>query len=116
MSKAATFMLLLLLLAACGKSAPPPAEISGAEEALCSTIKDAGPIVSCSVNSRGHSVNIVTGTTDDEKAREACAAFAGKVRQAVSAFTELHELKIYSPYRSDKELATCPLDGSSSAY
>lgn len=96
-------------LAGCGKPDTPAATAAGADK-LCAAIKDAGYTQKCSANPLDGTVGIVAGTDDDEAARKLCAAIAGRMKPLGAGVTGQRKLQIYSPYRDDKPLATCPLD------
>jgi predicted small lipoprotein YifL len=109
MAKAA-LLFVLVTLAACGKSGPRPASPEAAKQAeqLCAAIRASGLARQCSVDDRDLAVDVVIDATDDEAARQACAALAGRLVQRPALPAQM-KLRIFSPYRSDKALATCPL-------
>lgn len=96
-------------LAGCGKPDTPAATTAGADK-LCAAIKDAGFTQKCSANPLDGTVGIVAGTDDDEAARNLCAVIAGKLKPLDAGVAGQRKLQIYSPYRDDKPLASCPLD------
>ena len=75
-------------------------------------MKETGLTSQCSVSDRDSSVNVVIDTSDDEEARKACGRLAGKMAQLAANFPARMKLKVFSPYRSDKELATCSLNAA----
>ena len=106
---------LQLTLAGCGKSdkqqVPASAKPSAAEDmpGLCSSIVGAGLAKQCTVNSREGLVGVMIDSFDDEVARNACADIAGKTTQLTAHLSGRWELQVFSPYRSDKPMATCLL-------
>lgn len=96
-------------LAGCGKPDTPAATAAGTDK-LCAAIKDAGFTQKCSANPLDGTAGIVAGTDDDEAARNLCAAIAGRMKPLGAGLAGQRKLQIFSPYRDDKPLASCPLD------
>ena len=81
---------------------------------LCSSIEGPGLngqglAKQCVVNSRYSTVDVIIDSNDDEVARNICADVADKMTQLTAHFSVSWKLQIFSPYRSDKPLATCLL-------
>lgn len=76
---------------------------------LCSSIEGTGLAKQCSVNSRYSAVDVIIDSNDDEVARNICADVANKMTQLTAHFSGPWKLQIFSPYRSDKPMATCLL-------
>jgi hypothetical protein len=108
-------IVLQLTLAGCGKSDKPQEPASGKSGAaddmagLCSSIVGAGLAKQCTVNSREGLVGVMIDSFDDEVARNACADIAEKTTQLTAHFSGQWKLQVFSPYRSDKPMATCLL-------
>ena len=120
MTRVALLFVLLappLWICGCGKSGSQPQNPEAANEAneLCAAIREVGLAQQCSVSDRDHSVNVVIDSGDDEEARKACAGLAVKMAQLTAKFSMQPKLKIFSPYRSDKELASCSLNAAASS-
>jgi hypothetical protein len=100
----------------CGKSdkqQEPIAGVPGAAEdisGLCSSIEESGLAKQCTVNSRDNLASVMIDSFDDEVARDICADIAGKTTQLTARLSGQWKLQVFSPYRSDKPLATCPLN------
>jgi hypothetical protein len=123
MTRAAFLLTLLVLpelICACGRSGQQPqaAAATGAAEKLCAALRGTGIALQCSASDRDNAVNVVIDTGDDEAARKTCDKLAGSVAKQAADFPDKIRLRIFSPYRSDKQLASCSLDGAdtSSAY
>jgi hypothetical protein len=124
MTKAGLQFLILALplsVCGCGKSGTSSRnpETASAMDQLCAAIKETGIAGQCSFSERDNMVNVVIDSGDDEKARRACAGLAARVTKDAANFSgQGMKLRIYSPYRSDKALATCSLDsaGGSAPY
>lgn len=107
---------LLMLFAGCGKSGKqqgPATGVSGAAmdiPGLCSSIEGTGLAKQCTVNSQDNEVSVTIDSFDDEVARNNCADIAGKTTQLTARLSGQWKLQVFSPYRSDKPLATCPLN------
>ena len=119
MTKAASpfvILMLYLLLAGCGDSGTHHQQPSGKPGAvndlsgLCASITGTGLAKQCAVNSRGTLVEVMIDSFDDEVAREACANIVNKTTQETARLSGQWELQIFSPYRSDKPIATCSLN------
>jgi hypothetical protein len=106
---------LYLALAGCGnsdKQQEPASGKSGAAEdmpGLCSSIVGTGLAKQCTVNSRESLVGVMIDSFDDEVARNACADIVSKTTQQTAHLSGQWKLQVFSPYRSDKPLATCSL-------
>jgi len=118
MTRAALLLVILALyltLAGCGNSDKPQESASaksGAAEdvpGLCSSIVGGGLAKQCTVNSREGLVGVMIDSFDDEVARNVCADIAGKTTQLTAHLSGQWKLQVFSPYRSDKPLATCLL-------
>lgn len=106
---------LYLTLAGCGNSDKPqesaaakpgvPDDMAG----LCSSIVGAGLAKQCSANSRESMVGVMIDSFDDEVARNVCADIVSKTTQQTAHLSGQWKLQVFSPYRSDKPLATCSL-------
>ena len=106
---------LSLTIIGCGNSdsqqGPVPPKQAAADDTsrLCSSIEDTGLIKQCTVNSRDHTVHVTIDSFDDDAARNACADITNKMGQQTAHFSGRWMLQVFSPYRSDKPMATCPL-------
>ena len=115
MTRAAFLFVLLappLWISGCGKSgsqAQTP-ELANKADELCRAMQETGLAKQCTVSGSDNSVNVVIDTDDDEKARRTCADLAARVAHLAEKFPHQGKLKMFSPYRSDKLLATCSLD------
>jgi hypothetical protein len=118
MNRTALLLVILALylpLAGCGNSDKPQEPASGKSGAaddmagLCSSIVGAGLAKQCTVNSRENLVGVMIDSFDDEVARNACADIANKTTQLAAHLSGQWTLQVFSPYRSDKPLATCLL-------
>ena len=96
--------LLALTLAGCSGS---PHESAKAETALCTAIMDTNLARQCTA--AGSTAAVVIESDDDEVARETCAKIASRITQVTSRLSGNWQLQIFSPYRSDKQNASCPL-------
>jgi len=76
---------------------------------LCSSIEATGLAKQCTVSSRDSTVHVTIDSFDDEAARNVCADVAKKMGQLTVRFSGQWILQVFSPYRTDKPLATCPL-------
>ena len=107
---------LYLALAGCGNSdkqqEPATAKPGAADDmaGLCSSIVGAGLAKQCTVNSRESLVGMMIDSFDDEVARNACADIVSKTTQQTAHLSRQWKLQVFSPYRSDKPLATCLLN------
>jgi hypothetical protein len=116
MTKAAlpfVILALYLLVAGCSDSDKHQDSTSGKPGAandfsgLCSFIAGAGLAKKCVVNSRDNLVGVTIDSFDDEVARNVCADIADKATR-LTAHLSGWRLQVFSPYRSDKPMATCP--------
>jgi ABC-type phosphate/phosphonate transport system substrate-binding protein len=119
-TKAALLFVILALptmICACGKSNSQSKSPEMANDAskLCAAMKETGLISQCSVSDRDSSINVVIDTSDNEEARKACGKLAGKVAQLAANIPAKMKLEVFSPYRSDKELATCSLNAAANS-
>ena len=96
--------MLALSIAGCGGQ---PHESAKAETALCTAIMDTNLARQCTA--AGSTAAVIIESDDDEAARETCAKIASKITAVSARLTGNWRLEIFSPYRSDKETATCPL-------
>ncbi len=96
--------MLALSIAGCGGSHHESAK---AETALCTAIMDTNLARQCTAS--GSTAAVIIESDDDEAARETCAKIASKITAVSSRLSGNWQLQIFSPYRSDKEIATCPL-------
>jgi hypothetical protein len=95
-----------------GKQQEPSSGKSGAAgdmSSLCSSIEGTGLARQCTVNSREGLVGVMIDSFDDEAARNACADIADKTTQLTARLSGQWKLQVFSPYRSDKPMATCLL-------
>jgi hypothetical protein len=111
---------LLLTITGCGNSDSQQESTPGKPGAtndtskLCSSIEGMGlngQVIAkqCSVNSRDSTVDAIIDSNDEEVARNICADIADKLTQLTAHFSVPWKLQIFSPYRSDKPMATCLL-------
>ena len=96
--------LLALTLAGCSGS---PHESAKAETALCTAIMDTNLARQCKVENS--TAAVVIESDDDEAAREACAKISSGISKFSAKLSGSWQLQIFSPYRSDKEIASCSL-------
>lgn len=96
--------MLALTLAGCGVSHHEPAK---AETALCTAVMDTGLAKQCTAGNT--MVSVVIESDDDEAARETCAKIITEIKPISSKLSGTWQLQIFSPYRSDKQTAACPL-------
>lgn len=52
---------------------------------------------------------VVIENDDDEAGREACAKIASSIARVSAKLSGNWQLQIFSPYRSDKQIASCAL-------
>jgi hypothetical protein len=108
-------LILPLVISGCGNSDPQPGSAppgSGAADdtsRLCSTIENTGLAKQCIVNSRDSTVHVMIDSNDDQAGRNVCADVSNKISQLTARFSGKWMLQVFSPYRSDKPLAACPL-------
>ena len=96
--------MLALTLAGCGVSHHESAK---AETALCTAVMDTGLAKQCTAGNT--MVSVVIESDDDEVAREICAKIALEIKPVSTKLSGNWQLQIFSPYRSDKQTAACPL-------
>ena len=99
-----TAAMLALSIAGCSG---PPHESAKAESALCTAIMDTNLARQCTAT--GSTAAVVIESDDDEVARETCAKIASKIKAVSTRLSGNWQLEIFSPYRSDKQNAACPL-------
>lgn len=118
MTKTALLLVIFALplqFAGCGKSdkqQEPIAGVPGAEKdisGLCSSIEGTGLAKLCAVNSHDSLVSVTIDSFDDEVARNICTDISQKTTQLTAHLSRQWKLQIFSPYRSDKPIAACPL-------
>jgi hypothetical protein len=104
-----------LTIAGCGDSdsrqtsaAGTPATTDDTSK-LCLAIEASGLARQCTVSSRFNTIGVIIGSNDDEVGRNVCADIANKFSLLTSHFSDHWKLLVFSPYRSDKPMATCPL-------
>jgi hypothetical protein len=98
-----------LMIGGCGKSVQPSNATADDTSRLCSSVLGAGLDKQCAAHTSDSTVHIIIDSFDDEAARNACADIANKMAQLTADFSGKWMLQVYSLYRSDKPLATCPL-------
>ncbi len=98
-----------LVISGCGKSAQPNNAAADDTSRLCSSVVGTGLTKQCTAYTRDSTVHITIDSFDDDAARIACADIANRMAQLTAHFSGKWMLQVYSPYRSDKPLATCPL-------
>jgi hypothetical protein len=96
--------MLALTLAGCGSSHHESAK---AEAAICTAIMDTNLARQCKVENS--TAAIVIESDDDEAAREACAKIAAGISRVSAKLSGSWQLEIFSPYRTDKQIASCEL-------
>ena len=77
---------------------------------ICSFVMRERLAGQCVVNGRDNVVEITVDSFDDEVARNACADIAAKTEHLAAHLSGQWKLRVFSPYRSDKSLAACPLN------
>ncbi len=103
-----------LLVCGCGKSgttSQSPAG-TGKVDRLCAAIKETGIDNQCATSERDNAVDIVIDTIDDEQARRTCADIAVRMTPRAAEFPAHMKLRMYSPVRRDKAIATCSLNAA----
>lgn len=112
MTKTALLMAIFtlpLMIGGCGKSVQPKAAAADDTSRLCSSIVSTGLTKQCAAYTSDSTVHITIDSFDDEAGRNACADVANRMAKLTADFSGKWMLQVYSPYRSDKPLATCPL-------
>jgi uncharacterized lipoprotein NlpE involved in copper resistance len=114
-----TLVLLMLALPltiiGCGNSdsqqgaVPPKSAAADDTSRLCSSIVATGLTKQCAAYTGDSTVHITIDSLDDEAARNVCADVANRTAQLTANFSGKWMLQVFSPYRSDKPLATCTL-------
>ncbi len=92
------------MLAGCGGSHHESAK---AEAAICTAIMDTNLASQCRVENS--TAAVVIASDDDEAGREACAKISSGISMFSAKLTGSWRLAIFSPYRTDKEIASCEL-------
>lgn len=92
----------------CGNSVPPQQTVEATSQ-VCPAIVGTGLAKQCTVSSSDHTIHITIDSFDDNAARNACADVVNRVAKQTANMSAQWILQVYSPYRSDKALATCPL-------
>jgi peptidyl-tRNA hydrolase len=103
MNRKVLFPLLAITLAACSAK-PQNASDAGA---ICKAISDTGLARQCEAGNA--TVAVVIDSDDDEAGRETCGKISARVSHAAAKLKGSWQLEIFSPYRSDKQIASCPL-------
>jgi hypothetical protein len=98
-----------LVIGGCGKSVQPNNAAADDTSGLCSSIVVTGLTRQCTAYTSDSTVHITIDSFDDDAARNACADIANRMAQLTANFSGKWMLQVYSRYRSDKPLATCPL-------
>lgn len=104
---AAALVILLVtpMLGACHRSGNIPALEQDAGR-VCAAITRRGITPQCRANTIEGAIGVVIDT-DDEKARATCADIASQLKPLTAGFPANWKLEIFSPYRTDKPLASC---------
>jgi hypothetical protein len=100
---------LLLMIAGCGKSGSLNGAAADDTSRLCSSITGAGLAKQCAAYTSDGTIHITIDSFDDDAARNVCADVANRMASLTAHFSGKWMLQVFSPYRSDKPLATCPL-------
>lgn len=111
MTKRALLLLMFALpvaISGCGNSVPPQQAVDDTSQ-LCPAIVGTGLARQCTVSSSDQTIHITIDSFDDNAARNACADVVNRVAKQTAHLSAQWMLQVYSPYRSDKALATCPL-------
>jgi len=93
-----------VMIAGCGKSA-----VEDDTTKLCTSIEASGLARQCTYSRSFNTVGVIVDSNDDEVGRNVCAAIANRFLPLTSHFSDHWKLQVFSPYRSDKPMATCPL-------
>jgi hypothetical protein len=119
MTKTALLLVILALpltITGCGNSDSQQESVLGKPGAaddtskLCSSIDEGFSLAKqCAVNNSYSEVGVTIDSNDDEVARNICADITKKMMKLTAHFSASWKLQIYSPFRSDKPLATCLL-------
>jgi hypothetical protein len=102
-------------LAGCGDSdkqqAATPGKSGTANDmsGLCAAITGTVLVKQCTINSRDSVIEVTIDSFDDEVARNTCADIVYKTTRLTTHMPAMWKLQVFSPYRSDKPMATCPL-------
>jgi hypothetical protein len=118
MNRAALLLAIIampLTIAGCGDSDSRQTSAAGkpatGEDAsrLCTAIEASGLARQCTISSRFNTIGVIIDSNDDEVGRNVCAAIANRFSPLTSRFSGHWKLQVFSPYRSDKAMASCPL-------
>ncbi|MGA7596042.1 MAG: hypothetical protein WCA64_12690 [Gallionella sp.] len=107
-----SLLVLSLAIAGCGRphqGSARPGQTAGDTSGLCPAIQRTGLAAQCEVSRSDSTVHVMIDNDDDEVARNVCAGVAGRIAQQTALLPAQWMLQVYSPYRNDKPLATCPL-------
>ena len=107
-----SILVLSVAIAGCGRSQQGSARSAQAADdtsGLCPAIQRTGLAAQCAVSASDSTVHVMIASDDDEAARNVCAGIAVRIGQQTARLSAQWSLQVYSPYRSDKPLATCPL-------
>jgi hypothetical protein len=107
-----SILVLSVVIAGCGHSQQDSArsgQAAGDTSWLCAAIQLTELATQCEINSGDSTVHVMIANDDDEAARNICAEITGRIAQQTARLPSQWALQVYSPYRSDKALATCPL-------
>lgn len=99
--------MLTLMVSACSDSQQGTDKTGAAADALCPAILNTGLAKQCTVSKS--SVDVVIESDDDEVARETCTKITTEIKPLTAKLAGNWQLQIFSPYRSDKQTAACPL-------
>jgi hypothetical protein len=103
-----SMLALSLAVAGCGRS-QQGAQTQVNTSGLCPAILRTGLATQCAVNGSDSTVHVMITNDDDQAARNVCAGIAVRIAQQAAGIPAQWMLQVYSPYRNDKPLATCPL-------
>jgi hypothetical protein len=107
---------LFMMITGCGnsdsqqESVPGKPSVADVTFLLCSSIVGGSSLAKeCTVNNRYSEVGVTIDSNDEGVARNTCADIANKMTKLTAHLSASWKLQIYSPYRSDKPMATCLL-------
>jgi hypothetical protein len=104
---------LLLPFGGCGNSDKQQEAVSGkagtAKDTpeICSSIMVAGLVKGCAVNNHDTAIDVTIDSMDDEVARNICTKIVDMTTRLSVHLAGQWKLRVFSPYRRDKELAAC---------